>query len=126
MCSIDYDPPSLYVRTTRKARKQHKCSECRRSIEPGETYQHVAGVWDGGMSTYKTCQHCVAGQNLLIDKCGGFLHEGIEEDLVEHLHPSIKWSTQAARVVVGMRRKWKSFKGAGLMTAPVLQEAKNT
>ena len=121
MCSTDYDPPSMYETTLRKARKAHKCGECYRAIQPGETYQHVAGIWDGSFDTHKTCPHCVVGQKLLLDQCHGYLHEGIKEDLVEHLWPSIPWAMDAARLVVGMRRKWVRFDGKGLMAPPIIR-----
>ena len=54
----DTDAPSMYNVETRKARKAHKCSECRGAIAAGETYEHVRGVWDGDPATYKTCQDC--------------------------------------------------------------------
>lgn len=37
---------------------------------------------------------------------------------VEHIDPALPWAMQAARVVVGMRRKWQRFDGTGLMKAP--------
>ncbi len=40
------------------ARKVHRCDECCRSINPGERYEYVFGVWDGDQSTYKTCADC--------------------------------------------------------------------
>lgn len=115
MCMTDYDPPSLYISELRTARKQHKCGECYRPIMSGERYQHVRGVWNGEPETHKTCQHCLVGQNLLMDECGGFLHGGIDEDLAEHIHELLPWSMKAARLVVGMRREWLRFDGKGLM-----------
>lgn len=118
MCSIDYDRPTMYVATMRRARKEHKCSECHRHISPGETYCHVAAIWEGSPNVHKTCAHCAVGQQLLMEQCGGFLHEGVEDDLVEHLWPDIRWSMDAARIVVGMRRRWRRFDGKGLMKVP--------
>lgn len=42
-----------------KARKEHKCCECRRIITKGEEYQRWAGKWDGSVESFKTCLLCV-------------------------------------------------------------------
>lgn len=115
MCMTDYDRPSLYVSENRKARKEHRCLECFRVIHAGEQYQHVRGVWDGEPGTYKTCAHCLVGQKLLQDECGGFSHGAIDEDLEEHISELLPWSMKAARLVVGIGRKWARFDGDGLM-----------
>lgn len=43
-----------------KARKAHKCEECWRTIEPGETYHRTAGSWEGDFFTCVACAHCAA------------------------------------------------------------------
>lgn len=58
-CSCDYDStPSMHSEAWYKARKQHKCCECRQPIEIGQQYQRVSGVWDGKFFTFKTCERC--------------------------------------------------------------------
>jgi hypothetical protein len=42
----------------RKARKPHVCCECRRKIQPGETYWHYRGTWDGDPVAKNTCDLC--------------------------------------------------------------------
>lgn len=45
----------------RKARKEHRCQECGRTIEPGERYRywcHVGGEFSEGKQTDKMCAHC--------------------------------------------------------------------
>jgi hypothetical protein len=59
-CYCDNDPPSVMRKEQRKAKKEHRCCECGRTIRSGETYEYVWGVWDGSAGTYKTCSHCVA------------------------------------------------------------------
>lgn len=40
------------------ARKEHRCSDCRRTIHPGEKYRRGAGM-DGEQAwTWKDCEHC--------------------------------------------------------------------
>lgn len=55
----DGDAPSVYNRETRKARKAHQCWECAHTIESGEAYEYVSGIWDGSPGSYKTCADCV-------------------------------------------------------------------
>lgn len=57
MCDCG-DGPSTYRETRPKARKSHKCCECGRMIQPGETYRHLWGVWEGEAKTFKTCDAC--------------------------------------------------------------------
>ncbi|BCD83641.1 hypothetical protein PSm6_00480 [Pseudomonas solani] len=54
------------VKTIRKARKPHRCCECHGLIVPGQSYEHVAGVWDGGADRFKTCMHCVEAREWAI------------------------------------------------------------
>lgn len=46
--------------TTQTARKQHQCESCRRTIEPGETYDKYTAIDPGEFTTYKECAHCNA------------------------------------------------------------------
>lgn len=57
-CYCDGDPAEFYHAEMRKARKPHKCYECRCEIPVGETYEHVRGKWEGDVSTFKTCALC--------------------------------------------------------------------
>ena len=43
----------------RKARKNHKCGECGEEIQPGQSYEHARGLFDGYFFTSKTCQSCL-------------------------------------------------------------------
>ena len=41
-----------------RARTEHRCSDCGRTIRPGEVYRRGAG-FDGGTAwTWKDCRHC--------------------------------------------------------------------
>jgi hypothetical protein len=59
-CYCDYERPTVYSQTKPVARVQHKCSECRGHIKPGEKYTKIWGVWDGDQATYKRCPDCEA------------------------------------------------------------------
>lgn len=55
MC--DCDPPKCWRRSTPRARKAHRCCECRGTIPIGEVYHVFSGVWDRP-TTFKTCVVC--------------------------------------------------------------------
>lgn len=57
----NYDDVGVYLGGgSRRARKQHRCVECRRTIEPGETYEYWSWAMDGTVDTAKMCAHCQA------------------------------------------------------------------
>jgi hypothetical protein len=86
-CYCDYEPATVYIKRQRKARKRHRCYECRRWIEPGETYENLFAVWDGDAKTVKTCSHCVAFVEYIDAHvpCFCYAHGNIIEDGLETL-----------------------------------------
>jgi hypothetical protein len=126
MCMAEgADPASVYREKIVTARKQHRCDECGRPIECGERYQYVFAIWEGSPGAYHTCQHCLVAQDWLRAECGGWLFEGVEEDISEHVmgagavFDAVRgYGSGPARLVVGIRRKWRRFDGAGLMPIP--------
>lgn len=68
MC--DYEMPAVYAEEKRKARKEHKCFECRKIINKGDTYYHHSGCWDGSFSHYKYCERCNKDRHDLADDDG--------------------------------------------------------
>jgi len=101
-----------------KARKEHKCGECRRQISKGENYHKAGGRYDGDWWSSKQCLHCHQAAQLLIMYCGGFLYDHVWEDLEDHICELLPWSYQAARLTICMKRKWQRFDGGGLMAEP--------
>jgi len=84
----DYDgdgQPALYATTKPRSRRQHKCCECRRIIEPGELYLRESGLWDGMFQTFKTCRDCQSVRNsfLFIGHQYGMMWEDLEEHIRE-------------------------------------------
>lgn len=57
-CSCDCEGPILYNKKYHVAIKPHTCCECGSTIDPGERYERVDGLWDFGFATYKTCAFC--------------------------------------------------------------------
>lgn len=64
-CYCDYDAPSVFSSRMVKARKQHRCDECRRRISVGERYSYVFGVWDGYPDSFHVCAHCEEIRNFV-------------------------------------------------------------
>ncbi|RZA27320.1 MAG: hypothetical protein EOP02_10365 [Proteobacteria bacterium] len=95
-----------------KARKQHRCAECARHIEPGETYLRERFVFDGKMSDHKTCSHCIVVRSWLQGECGGFLFGAVEEDIREHAYDG--YDSDVIRLAVGMKWKWTTPNGKRL------------
>ncbi len=44
--------------TNPKAKKPHRCGECRRSIEKGQVYERFVGKFDGAIFSQSTCLEC--------------------------------------------------------------------
>ena len=59
MCDCDGERPEAFNQNTRKARKLHRCGECRGPIRSGDSYEYVSGIWEGDFCTFKTCLQCV-------------------------------------------------------------------
>jgi len=56
MC--DCEMPDVFDESKCKARKGHKCCECRSAISRGESYFILQGLWDGQWRNYKQCVNC--------------------------------------------------------------------
>lgn len=50
--------PKVCTSSTPRAKRNHRCCECRGTIQAGETYHCFTGLWDGEWSTYRTCSEC--------------------------------------------------------------------
>lgn len=107
MCLVEQydDPPKFFCELLPRARKDHICGECRRVIHPGERYTKASGNWDGRTSTHKICRHCRIAADWLNEACGGYLFGSVHEDFSEHAEGSFSM----LRIVVGLRRQWRSF-----------------
>jgi hypothetical protein len=87
MCSCDFDSPAVFVVETRKAAKDHPCSECDRGIHKGDLYEHTFSVWEGEPASNKFCADCATVIKLMRGLEPGFcwqigtLHEAVSECL---------------------------------------------
>lgn len=87
-CSCIYDSgchetPEFYCEKTPVARKQHKCSECGKLIEPGTRYYAYTGKWNSEIYTHKLCPVCEEIAKAFF--CDGFTFETLYEYLSEHI-----------------------------------------
>jgi len=81
---VDVDgSPGFHSATMRIARKQHKCCECGRVIEPREKYEYVTGKWARERSVYKTCPDCLSVREAFM--CGSYYYTQVWEYVNEHL-----------------------------------------
>lgn len=119
MCSIeDYDSPDFHAERDHRARVRHICTECSRTICPGEAYRKAFSVYEGKAHNYKTCSHCLVGQEWLLNNCGGFMHYGLSDEMQEHADAYYDQKFGFLRIHAGIKRKWQRFDGAGLMRLP--------
>jgi len=87
-CYCDYDEPKFYFNKLVKARKQHKCDECRNIIQKGETYERVSAMWDDyAPDTYRTCSKCLDLRNYTKQNvpCVCWCHTTMRDDCMEAL-----------------------------------------
>lgn len=58
-CGGDFDgAPEFETERRHKARKPHKCFECRRIIQPGQMYTRRSGKFDGSLYDDCFCDPC--------------------------------------------------------------------
>ncbi len=124
MCMVDDgDRAEFYSARYQRARAEYKCVECRRQITIGERYRYAVSKYEGQIDIYRTCAHCAIAEDWLGVHCHGWIFGEIEEDLAQHV--TTRWSIDEereivvpsvpARLVVGIRRKWRAFHTDTLM-----------
>lgn len=103
MCDCDaYDRPAVFEQVTRRARKRHRCGECQGLIEPGASYHESRGLWDGQLSTHKTCGSCFVVAHTLLDCYAfGYLAEDLDEYWLDLRHRN----SPTRIAVAGMKRR---------------------
>ena len=70
-----------------RARKEHTCEECRKTIKPGDRYENVRGKCEGDWFSAKTCSTCAAIRNVLF--CYGWEYGNIWPEIVEQVFPEM-------------------------------------
>lgn len=81
--------PKFSNQSWHKARTAHVCSECHRTISPGEEYGRIFGIWSGRAKTFKFCDVCQWVRKLLdlhpMDDVYGELWENVKS--IEDIEP---------------------------------------
>ncbi len=108
MCNLDYDAPDLYKKIVRKSLKSYFCYECSRVIEKNEKYSYVFAVYGKDKSVFRTCLHCLIGQEWLLNQCGGYMHGNLQEEIREHAEDYKRMDLY--RFIISMGNQWKSKK----------------
>lgn len=113
----DCDGPEFYTAKVVKARKSHKCYECRSEIKSGEQYFRDTGMWGGDFSTFRTCCLCVEIRDAF--SCDGtWMYGSLWDDLRECVFPELttankclqKLGVAARQQVIEEWQKWKGLR----------------
>jgi hypothetical protein len=109
----DADEWKFFSQETRKARKQHDCTECGRMIEAGESYRLSNGLMDQRWLRYKTCAHCQTLCDWLQVICNGYLFTAVHEDFRNHwLEEPTLHSPWMRRAIYRAKRSWRAPEGS--------------
>jgi len=109
-CDCDYaESPSVFHETRPKARKRHKCCECRGWIEPGEFYERYDGIWDGRADCNKTCLDCVQlrADIMAAEKCHCFVFGNLHEHASEVQEYRDRYVAIMEKRGVVVHKSWK-------------------
>ena len=89
-CGCD-DGPEVFRQTEVTARKVHKCTECGKMIEPGETYTYTFYVFEGDPDQVHSCEKCkdLADSLNALGFCYSYgeLHAAHQEYVHEYVQP---------------------------------------
>lgn len=83
ICAIYDEFTILLARRRLKSRKEHKCIECKCTIQPGDIYERDVTLFEKEFETFKTCLVCVRIRESLFscDWCYGRMWDDIHEIL---------------------------------------------
>jgi hypothetical protein len=81
----EYEPNDFFENKKIKARKDHLCCECGRTIEKGEEYERVSlrQRGDKNFQHYETCSDCLSIREAFF--CEGYIFEEQDENLLQHI-----------------------------------------
>lgn len=97
-----------------KARKPHRCGECRQEIPVKSEYEYIAAKFDGDFFTVKTCLACAEIRRVFVD--GALNYGDLWYEMREHGFPSFSEgclvnleTSQAKQKLVDQWRRWKGL-----------------
>lgn len=114
MCMVgDDDYWEFYNEYTPRAKQDHVCGECGRTIAKGERYRTQGGKNDGQFEWHKTCLHCDAASKWLVVVCEGWIFGARQEDFLSHVVGEEKYvrSRPLTRLVRWMVADWRDRAG---------------
>jgi hypothetical protein len=119
-CSVcigggDYDGPNEFENIEwPKARKPHRCEECRRIIAAGERYERFSGKFDGSLFCLKTCAECAEIRDAF--NCeGGAIVDGLWSEIESYVFPHMTTGClerlETPEAKVHLLQQWRKWKG---------------
>lgn len=100
-------------RSTPKARTEHDCSMCGRTIRKGEVYERQDNVFDGRRYAFKCCEHCRAASDRAIQlNPYDYYDEGINRDYIEQVLCDDRETLADIRMLIHFRRRWTRRDGS--------------
>jgi len=123
-CYCGYEQPEFYRQNVVKVRKVHRCDECGCDIRPGEACEAFVGKWDGIVSTYRTCERCLAFRKWYDANrpcfcwCFGGVFEAVRDDIENCAHDMLKeapgFMFEVGRKYVAIRNRARADRRARL------------
>ena len=109
----DGEMPEFCHVSTVKARKPHRCYECRREIRPREEYERTTGKWDGEIFSFRCCLLCVEIRKKFYCNGGG-VFGSLWDDMVAEAFPVLTFDCLEGLSVAAREeilKRWRSWKG---------------
>ena len=109
--------PEFFEEAWPKARREHRCCECRQMIQKGEKYQACSGKFDGAFFCDKTCAACAEIRHAYScgdsEPCFGDLWSSFRErDAFRELRMAGEcWDSLSAPAKAKLLEKWRQWKG---------------
>jgi hypothetical protein len=108
--------PEFQDVTYPKARKEHRCVECRRLVPKGEQYQKWVMKFDGDLSCDKTCSECAEIRQVF--SCGEMQPQfgQLWQEMHDNAFPYLTTGSECFRELSAKSKgfvldKWRQWKG---------------
>lgn len=108
MCDMDFDGdrPDVWRETFRKARKEHKCGCCSRTIAFGERYLVHFMAYDGMTWDDKMCSECATDRAKFAKEPGHYLpvpaefDDALNQCIADEPSAAKRWQPMLDRILV--------------------------
>lgn len=125
------DTPKVCSSSNPRARKEHKCCECRGVIRTGEKYHVVTGLWDS-WGRYKICPECEALRGMVCAAADNWddhpAFGDLYADVFESLNPvwvKVYMDTRRARNAPESCKRWMEEREIELDLASEAEKAED-